>query len=864
MSKKHTPPNLFRKFLQWFCDPEIHQYIDGDLVELYYERIKSEGKRKANRRFVIDVILLFRPGIIKPVFKYKKVNQVSMLKNYLLIAWRSNIKSSVYSRVNIIGLAIGLAAFTLIALFVRHELSFDKHNSDVDRIFRVVRSDYTCSPPAMASTLKADIPEIQYSSRFIVGNNTLLGVDDKYFAEEEFFWTDNEFFQIFTFDFILGSARTILNNPTDIVISESIAKKYFGDKDPLGQTVIMSREHKFNVVGVFRDVPSNSHFHFNIVLPIERYFKITGNNAESWSGNYTYTYIKLHKDAGIVSTNEKLINIEKELVNWTPEAGKTYEQHFFFQPISDIHLNSHRRQEVEVNGDMNNVIIFSSIGLLILLIAGINYVNLTTALSGNRHKEVGMRKALGAKKGQLVNQFLIESIVIALIATIIATIMVIYSQSYFSQLMARDMSIGSSDIPFLLPALFLLAIAVGLIAGLIPSRSVSSVSTISIIRGMSGKSKGGKRLRNILVVLQFSIALVLIILSINVHRQLYYIVEKDPGYTKDQIITIKLFDNSIRKNIQSLKEELLTNANVRNVSTSYNLPHKINEFTRPEWFCDDPSDCTPISYNPVDYSFIELYDLEIMAGRNFSLDYPSDAQGAFLINETAARMAGWDSPIGMEISHYDGRKGNIVGVVKDFNFQSLHSNIAPLYLMLDEDVYSYMSIKLSSEDRSSSIGSIEKIFNKYSQNAPFQYTFFDDSFEQVYKTEKRLGSIFTFFAVLAILLGCLGLYGMSTFVISQKIKEIGVRKVLGATNMSVILLLGKKFLMPIIIANIIAWPFANFIINKWLESFAYKTDVSSGSFLLATAIVLIITLLTISLQSRKISRQTPSVSLKYE
>ncbi len=786
-----------------------------------------------------------------------------MFKSQLKAAIRSILNQKYYSVINILGLAIGLTAFTLIALFVRHELSFDRYNEDAESIYRIVRDEYTCSPPPMAPTLKAKIPEIQFASRFILSNNILIGVGDRYFTEDEYFWTDNEFFDIFSFDFIRGDINTVLNNPTDIVISESVAMKYFGNTDPMGALITLSREHNYSVAGVFKDLPANSHFHFDIVLPIERFFQITNNDPESWSGNYTYSYVKLHRQADVAAVNGKLVDMEKELVGWTPESGP-YEQYFHFQPITEIHLHSHRQQEVQVNGDITNVYIFSSIGLLILIIAGINYVNLTTAMAGKRYKEVGLRKAMGATRSHLVQQFLIESVIVSLFSTVIAAVLVIYSQDYFASLMEREISIDITDIPFLLPALLLLAIVVGLTAGLIPSRSVSGINVVSIIRGLSKAGSGSKRMRNALVVFQFTIAIVLIVLAINVQRQLSFMIAKDPGYEKEQIVTLRLFDRSIGRNIQSIKDELITDRNITGISTSLNLPHEITGFRRPEWFCNDPADCTPISYNTIDYGFVELYDIELLEGRNFSKDYPSDASGAFIINEKAAKTAGWDAPVGMEISHYDGTKGKIVGVVKDFHFQSMHSDIAPLYLLLDERVYSYMSIKISGDDLTGTLERIQSVFNDFSPNAPVHFTFFDEAFELAYNSEKRLGSIFTSFSVLAILLGCLGLYGMSTFIISQRIKEIGVRKVLGATNSGISVLLGLNFLKPVIFANIIAWPLAYITLSTWLESFVYRTNITVWSFLLAAVIVLIVTLSTIGLHSRKIARQTPSVSLRYE
>ncbi len=787
-----------------------------------------------------------------------------MIISRIRSAFRSIFSQKYYAFINIFGLAIGLSAFILIALFVRHELSYDRYHDNVERIYRIVRNEYTCSPPPMSPTLKEAIPEIQYASRFIRSTNLLLTAGENHFTEDEYFWTDNEFFDIFSVKFIQGDPGTILKSPTDIILSESTARKYFGDSDPMGEVITSSRGNEYTVAGIFKDFPSNSHFRFDIVLPIDTYFRITNNNPESWSGNYVYSYVKLKPQTDIASVNEKLVNIEKELVGWTPESGEAYEQYFFFQPVTEIHLHSHRKQEVQVNGDIRNVFIFSSIALLILIIAGINYINLATAMAGNRHKEVGMRKALGIRKMQLVGQFITESILVALLSTGMATIIVILSLSYFGKLMEREMSLALADIPFLIPSLLVLSILVGIATGLIPSRSLSRVSIISVIRGSSKNRIGGKYLRNILIITQFIVALILIILSINVQKQLNYISGRDPGYEKDQIVVMRLFDRSLRSNIQALKDELLEEKNVLDVSTSYELPHKITGFTRPEWFCDDPTDCTPISYNPVDYNFVQLFDIVILEGRNFSKDHPSDASGAFLVNEKAVRMAGWDHPIGKEIDHYDGTKGYIVGVTEDFHFQSLHSEIAPLYLMLDEDVYSYFSIKIHGDHIPATLDHIKSIFNKFSPNTPFQYSFFDEEFEMIYTGEKRLGSIFTFFSVLAIFLGCLGLFGMSAFLLSQRTREMGIRKVYGASNTDIIRLLSAHFMIPVLLANVLAWPVAYLACKRWLEGFAYRTNITFWPFLLAACIVLLITILTISLHSRKIAQQTPASSLKHE
>jgi putative ABC transport system permease protein len=598
-------------------------------------------------------------------------------------------------------------------------------------------------------------------------------------------------------------------------------------------------------------------------LPIKSYFEVTANDPESWRSNYVYTYVKLHKGADLAVVNEKHVQFEKELTGWNPESGKPYEQYFFYQPIKEIHLYSHRKQELEANSSIKNVYIYSSIGLLILIIAGINYINLATAMSVKRQREIGIKKTLGANKKQLVNLFLTESVIVAFISTALAALITISFLSYFGNLMARDISISIKDLPYLVPALLLLAITFGLIAGLIPSRSMSNFSVISIIRDSPEKINGKFGLRNVLVVTQFVVALVLIIVAINIQQQLNLILKMDPGYSKEQILTIPIFDKTIKSNMVTIKEQLLNKKNILNVSSSYMLPHKINEFTRPQWFCDDPTECTPISYCVADYNFIDLYDIEIVDGRNFSKDFPSDASGAFLLNEKAVKMLGWDSAIGKEITHYNGAKGVVVGVVKDFNFESFHTPIGPLYIMLNEKTFSFLSIKIKGGDIPETIDGMKSVFDKFSPGTPFNFTFFDEEFEQVYNGEKRTGSILIYFSVLAILLGCLGLFGLSAFTIGQKTKEIGVRKVFGALNLDINLLFTKSFISPVFFANLIAWPVAYYAVSKWLESFAYKINITVCPFIISTVIVLVITSITINLHSKKVAGQTPAECLRH-
>jgi len=783
-----------------------------------------------------------------------------MIRSQLKSSLRSVLKQGYFSVINILGLTIGLAAFTLIALFVQHEFSYDQHNQGVDLTYRMVRDKHVCSPPPLATAIKARIPEVEYVSRIIPGNNLIVTVNENHFVEEEYFWADQELLDVFSFEFIYGNPSKALTGSTGIIISDRLAKKYFDDQNPMGQMVTVDHEHSYFVSGVFRDLPTSSHFSIDIALPMKQFFQIKGIREDNWGSNYAYTYLKLHANTDVELVNQKYVELEKEIVGWTPESEE-YQQHFMLQPVADIHLFSHRQQELQANGNIKNVILFISIGILILAISIINYINLTTAMLGVRFKEVSVRKAIGTSKAQIVNQFLSESVVVALISMVAAMGIARYTMAPFGQLMEREILIETSDIQLWIPACFILAILVGLAAGFVPSRSIANTSITSLKKGSSG---GRGTFRNVLVGFQFTIALVLIIFSINIERQLTFLFEKDLGYDKEQIITVKLFDKTFGKDIQAIKSELMTSANVGGVSSSYELPHAITGFRKPDWFCQNMPDCTPISYNSVDYNFVDLFGLEVVEGRNFSRDYPSDQTGAFLVNEKALKVAGWDSPIGKEISHYDGTKGKIVGVIKDFHFQSMHAEVAPIYLKLDASIYSHLAIKLNSGQVSAGLDETKEIINKYAPNTPLEYRFLDDEFEKVYHSEKRLGRIFTYFSILATLLGCLGLYGMSSFIISKRIKEIGVRKVLGATNSGISFLLGKSFLLPVVIANILAWPAAYYMLRIWLDGFAIRTTLTLWPFLLAMTIVLIITTLTVGVHTRRLASQNPLKSLRAE
>ncbi len=787
-----------------------------------------------------------------------------MFKNYFLVTVRNLKKNRTYSLINIIGLAVGMTAFILIAAYVQYELSFDKHFENADRIYRVVREGRAFTPSPLGAALNEDIPEVEVAARFMRRDDTLVSLEQNNFLEAEFFWADPEVFEIFSIPFISGDPKTALNDPSSVVLSKRTAVKYFGRTDPMGKTLTVSENFEFTVSGVFSDMPDNSHFIMDVVVPYETFFQTTNNDITSWSSNFSYTYFLLREGASPQVLENKITSLITDPLFEAEGFKKPYPKMYFVQPITEVHLLSHRMQEIRVNNDMKFIILFSSIAVLILLIACINYMNLSTARSLRRGREVGMRKVVGAQKGQLITQFLGESVAVAVVAMSFSIMMVLMALPFFNNLVERQLSLNPFQNPQIFLGLVFITLFVGLIAGSYPAMRMSGFKPITVLSGTFTRSHKGSTLRNALVLVQFSITIILIICTIAVRDQLKFIKTLDMGYEKEQILTFPARGSSVRQNIQSIKAELLQSSYITAVTTSGSLPNNIDTFTSRNWTGRNPDVPIAIYYNTADYDFIDLFGLEIVQGRNFSRDFTSDETGAFLVNETAVKVAEWKSPIGRKLTHWTGATGNIVGVLKDFHLQSLHSPIEPLYVFLDFQSFFNISIKIKSANIPQTIGYVEGVMKKFAPSYPFSYSFFDEVFERAYFTEQRMGRIFGSFAILAIFIACLGLFGLTTFAAVQRTKELGIRKVLGASGSKIFLLLSKEFLRWVLLANLFAWPIAYFVMNKWLQNFAYRIHIGIVSFLISGGTALLIAYLTVSYQSIKSARANPVDSLRYE
>lgn len=646
MNKYLHPPRIAGWFIRRMFPDRGGCSTLGDMIETYRYLADDKGLFWARIWFWGQCVKAF------PYFLIDELHwRIQMFKNYMLVTVRNLKKNSTYSLLNIIGLAVGMTAFVLIALYVQYELSFDKYHENADRIYRVVREERAFTPAPLGPALKEKIPEVVSVARILRSSNTLISHEQNHFLEEEFYWAAPETFDIFSIPFISGDPETVLNDPSTIVLSQRTAKKYFGDADPMGKILTMSERYEFKVSGVFGDMPANSHFVMDVVVPYETYFRITNNDITNWGSNFSYTYFLLRKGADPEGMENKISPIIEIPLFKAAGLKEPYPKIYSIQPLTEIHLHSHRMQEIGANNDIKYIILFSSIAFLILFIACINYMNLATARSLRRGKEVGMRKVVGAQKGQLIVQFLGESVAMAVLAMIFSIMMVLMALPAFNSLVERQLSLNPIHNPQLFLGLVFITLFVGLFAGSYPAMRMSGFRPISVLSGAFTRSSKGSSLRNVLVLVQFSITIFLIICTIAVRGQLKFIRTVDMGYTKEQIITLPVREGSARQNIQSIKTELLQYSDIIAVSTSGRLPNNIDTFTSRDWTGRNPDEPIPIYYNTADYDFIDLFGMQIVQGRNFSREFPSDETGVFLVNEAAVKVAEWESPIGRKFTH---------------------------------------------------------------------------------------------------------------------------------------------------------------------------------------------------------------------
>ncbi len=856
-----NPPRILEKVLGHILPRYVGHTALGDFAEEYCRVADKRGSSAA------DLWYLFQIAKSIPAFVINSIRWgFVMFRNYMKVTLRIISRHKGFSFINIVGLAVGMACVIIIMLWVRYEMSFDSHHQKADRIFRVASESHAratptklvVTPPTMSAALLQEIPEIEDSTRVVDGwSNMLFSFGDKYFFEP-FYAVDPSFFGIFTAEFIEGNPTSALNDPYSIVLSEDLAKKFFGSQNPVGQIIRFEKRADFKVTGVIKNMPTNSHLNADIFMPFETFAKLCDGNLDSWYYWSYYTYVLLRKDANPKET-------EAKFPAFTAKHGIP-EQELFLQPLLSIHLHSHFQGEISPNTHVSTLLLFGTIAMLILLIACINYMNLTTARSTTRAKEVGTRKVVGAHRSQISRQFLGESIIMALFSLVFSLFLVHLFLPSFNSLAQRNLALSGDSIFLILPGIILLVLFVGIFAGSYPAILLSSFKPITILKAVGRKGSPKKRMRNVLVVGQFSVSLILIIATLIVKSQLDYVRNKEMGFERDQIVVVPLHDIETRKNVGPMLAELRRNPRILYAAASMHLPNNVEASTTFKWQGQPEDSEIWVKVSEVTYDFTELYGIKILEGRSFSRDFPSDENGAFLVNESAREIIGDDFRLGMGLGHW-GRpepSGHIVGVMKDFHLNSIHEEISPLYFYLSPNPGKQLSIKIQGGSIPETIGFIRETVKNFSPHYPFEYRFFDDIFHMAYFSEQKMGSMFGAFALIAVFIACMGVFGLSAFLAEQKRKEIGIRKVLGASESKIVHMLSRDLMWLILLANVIGWPIAYYAMNRWLENFAYRTNIHFGIFLLSSVLIYAVSFLTLGYQAFRAARANPVDSLKYE
>ncbi len=805
-----------------------------------------------------------------------------MLKNYFKIAIRNLTNHWTSTFINIFGLTCGITAFLLITLYVRDELSYDKFHKNADRIYRISREWFNddgktnlhlgALAPPFGPLLKNDFDGVVLEEvRILPAGNALISLNDKSIVEDNIFFADADFFNLFTFHLLEGSPSKVLSEPNSVVLNKTLARKYFGTEDPIGKTIRYENLADFKVTGVVEDPPHNSHFRFNMLVSmktVEPYFGGQAEMMSNWGSNNFYTYILLPKGYDPNTFSRQLpAFLDKHLGDWNGKPASHYNQ-LNLWPITSIHLHSNLDSEIESNGKIELVYIYSVVALFILFIACFNFINLATAKSVKRAREVGLRKVMGANRGMLIKQFLTETLILAIFSSAFALFLLMVLLPWFNGFTDKHLTIQFTNDLFLPGAIVVIAMFVGVVAGSYPAFFLSSFKPATVLKGAVKLGSSKSVLRSSLVVAQFTISLTLIIGVWVIFKQLNYVKSKSLGFDQHNILVLPEND-SIYRHFDNIKQQILRQPGVINVTMSSRVPSG-RLLDSQGGNVEVGKDMVPLSFRladvHVDHDFLNTLNATIKAGRNFNVQRASDSSEAFILNEAAVRAIGYASnekAIDKKMN-YGSRKGRIIGVVGDFNFESLHQKIAPIVFVISKGRTDAVLVKFNKKFQQDILQFLQKEWSFYIPGYPFQYSLLNEKFDQQYDKEANLGKLITYFSMLALLIACLGLFGLSSYTTEQRTKEIGIRKVLGSTIFQIVLMLTKGVTKLIFIALIIAVPVSFLIMNHWLNSFAYHDTIGLLVFIGSGIIVLTISLLTIAYESIKASLINPAITLRSE
>jgi len=817
-----------------------------------------------------------------------------MFRNYFKTAFRNTLKHRGYSLINVTGLAIGIACCLLIMAYIQDELSYDSYHENAENMYRIaIRTNannnilsYPSIGGGIAPAMYRDFPEVVNYVRLLRQNQLFIRIDDRQYEEDWYVFADSTFFEMFSFALLRGDRKTALKEPFTVVLTEQLARKYFDSIDVIGRTVEIDVGNQIQTVtvsGVMENVPHNSHFHPEAIFPIETIVRLNADNPnnlaflEDFIFTIFYSYILIDEQASIANLEAQLPAF---LEKYTSEQQREWIYEIFLQPFGDIHLHSRLLNEMEPNSDITYIYVFAAVAFLTLLVACINFMNLATARSANRAREVGVRKVVGARRTDLISQFFSESFFIAVVSLVLAVIIAELFLPVFNDLSGKQLSIDFFQDAYILPGLLIILLFVGFFAGSYPALFLSGFRPVEVMKGRLTPGAGGAALRKLFVIGQFAVSIAFIICTGIVYLQLDYIRTTQLGFEKEnRIIVPVLLPNDAGKvqKMDLMKQEFLRLPGVVGVSQTSSVPGQLRQiaYLRTENASDE--DAVQLASVAVDHDYVTTLGIDIAEGRDFSVDFPTDSTDAFILNESAVRDLQLSNPVGTRLEWIAGniaaggqesrqiiRSGTVIGVFKDMHYEPFHRNIEPMFLYIAPPAVFNLVIHLSADNLPKTIGELERIWSGVITNRPFKYTFLDQDLGRLYQSEERLSGVVGYFTLLAIFIACLGLLGLASFMAEQRTKEIGIRKVLGATQPGIVRLLSGEFLKLVIIANIIAWPLAYAAGYYWLQSFVYRISIGFGVFLAAAVAALVISQLTVSYQAVRAAGTNPVNALKYE
>jgi predicted permease len=850
-------PGLAYWLLRHVLPKQDYIYLNGNFEDMYSQRVSTEGSFKTGI-WIWGEIIKSLPG-----FLYASVYwRISMLKNYFTMTLRNIRKHKLHSVINIVGLSIGMAVCLIVFLWGQDEFGYDRFHENKNEIAQVYSkmlyssgdsTIVTGSYYPLANVLKEECPEVKEAIRYEPASGLRLSHGEKQYTNDAVGLADPSFFAIFTFPFTAGNPSTALEENYSIVLTEKMANKYFGNDDPIGKTITLLNDFDLQVTGVMENIPTQSSLQFDCIMPYALKFAPNFQEPDHWGGNPLSTYVLLHKGVDHFEVEKKITAIADKYAQW-----ETAEVTFHLHPMTKKHLYS-----PQGGGLIQSLLIFSAIALFVWLIACINFMNLSTAKATTRAKEVGVRKVVGARKGDLISQFIGESLIISLVTLAIAVILLAAFLPVLNEILGKQFSLQILFKPVVLLGFLGIALVTGALAGAYPALYLSAFQPGSILKGLI-RSRTKSSLRKVLVVVQFSLTIIMIISTVVLFRQMGFVMSTDLGFDRENLVVVQM-SQQIQERFEPFRNDLLKNPQIQAVTRSLQGPWYIGStVSAVDWDGKPPDETVSMHWDYVSYDYFDTFGMEIIDGRAFSREYSTDQTEAYVVNEEAAEMMGMESPVGKRLSVFK-NDGQIIGVVKNFHFQPLYHEVKPFVYMLRPNSGSLAFVRIRPENISGTLGHIQNTMKNIAPGSPAELLFFNDVLTNyIYTTERTARKIAGYFTLLALVISSLGLLGLAAFMAERRTKEIGIRKVVGASVKDVVVMLSRDFTKWVLLSNVIAWPVAYFVMQKLLERYAYRTQIGWEIFLLSGFAALLIAILTVSYQAIKAAKTNPSDSLRYE